>query len=210
MRTVRRERQRQARKERRARVEKLAEAMTAPEAPLVWGAGWRGRVTGAAMAVVFVVLDYPPGRASLAHPQPGPLAQALWAWVVFAVPCCWFALWRITADRDGVYIRRMWSTRFLPWSRINHVEMRPDAQLGFIGPGTEPKVAGLFAPPWLIRATGRFGTGAQAADTLTAMAQHSHLRPTAQAGQALTAGGVARWAALLAPVLFLAGGFLHY
>jgi len=209
MRTARAERRRQARQERRARVETLAEVMTAPEAPLVWGAGWRGKATAAALAVMLVLIDYRPYGASLAHPQWGPLLRALWGWLVIAVPCCWLTLWRITADRDGVYIRRMWATRFLPWARINHVEMRPDAQLGFIGPVKEPKVAGLFAPPWLSRVTSRFDTGTQAADTLTAMAQHSHLRPTTQARQALTTGGIARWAVLLAPVLFIAAGFLH-
>ncbi|MGW3494141.1 hypothetical protein [Streptomyces sp. NPDC001020] len=207
--TIRAQRRRQARQERRARVERLAETMTAPEAPLVWGAGWRGKATGAALAVVLVALDYAPAGASLAHPQPGLLLRALWAWLVLAFPCCWLALWRITADRDGVYIRRMWATRFLPWSRIGHVEMRRDGQLGFIGPAAEPKVAGLFAPPWLSRLTGRVGTGAQAADTLTAMALHSHLRPTAQADRVLTVGGIVRWVILVAPVLYLAAGFLH-
>ncbi len=183
--------------------------MAAPEVPLVWGAGWGGRATAAAWCVVFVVLADQPSGAGLAHPQPGHLISALWSSLVVGWLCSWLALWRITADRDGVYIRRLWSTRFLPWSTISRVEMRHDGQLEFFGPEKEP-MAGLFAPPWLSRVVRRSGRGGQAAaDTLTAIARHSHLRPTAQAERALIGSELVRWAVALAGGLYIAAEFLH-
>ncbi|PZH21038.1 hypothetical protein C1I97_00520 [Streptomyces sp. NTH33] len=186
--------------------------MVAPEVPLVWGAGWGARATAAVWCVVFVVLADLPAGASLAHPQPGPLISALWSSLIVGWLCSWLALWRITADRDGVYIRRLWSTRFLSWSTISRVEMRHDGQLEFFGPerpGKEPMV-GLFSPPWLSRVVRRSGRrGLAAADTLTAMARHSHLRPTAQAERALIGSGLARWAVALAAGLYVAAAFLH-
>lgn len=114
-------------------------------------------------------------------------------------------MWRITADRSGVYLRRMWSTRFIAWSVIGRVEIRRDGLLEFIGPQRAP-VAGLFMPPWLARLLRRPGTGGLTADTLTAMARHSHLRPAAQDPR--PAGGLAfvRWAVPSAVILYLGDG----
>ncbi|WP_073951504.1 PH domain-containing protein [Streptomyces kebangsaanensis] len=208
MRTDLAERRRQARRERRARVERLAGTMAAPEVPLVWGAGWGARVTAAVWCVVVVVVADHPAEAGLAHPRPGPLVSSLVAgWI-----CSWLALWRITADRDGVYIRRLWSTRFLPWSTISRVEMRHDGQLEFFGPGKPGKepMAGLFSPPWLSRVLRRSdGRGQAAADTLTAMVRHGRLRPTVQAERALIGSGLVRWAVVLAAGLYGAAAFLH-
>ncbi|MFB7324089.1 PH domain-containing protein [Streptomyces sp. NPDC056190] len=208
MRAGRGERARQTRKERRDRVEELAGVMTAPEAPLVWRAGWRGRATGAVICAVFVALTEHPAEASLAHPQPGALLYALWTSLVVGFPCCWFALWRVTADRDGVYIRRLWSTRLLPWSTITRVEMRRDGQLEFFGRTPEP-MAGLFAPPWMSRVA-RSDRGSRAADTLSAMALHGDLRPTARVERGLTGTGLAPWIILLGVALYLAVEFLPH
>ncbi|MFI9603015.1 PH domain-containing protein [Streptomyces sp. NPDC052043] len=209
MRAGRAERRRQARKERRDRVEELAGVMTAPEAPLVWGAGWGGKVASAVVCAVFVLLAEHPDGGSLAHPRPGGLFFAVWSSLCMGWACCMLALWRVTADRDGVYIRRLWSTRLLPWSTITRVEMRHDGQLEFFGRHTPEPMAGLFAPPWLSRAV-RSDRGSRAADTLSAMALHSDLRPTARVERGAIGTGIARWAVLLAVVLYLAGELLHH
>ncbi|MEV5009701.1 PH domain-containing protein [Streptomyces sp. NPDC056159] len=209
MRAGRAERRRQARKERRDRVKELAGAMTAPEVPLVWRAGWGGRVTSAVVCVVFVLLSEHEGGGSMAHPRPVGLIFSVWPSLIVGWVCCWLALWRVTADRDGVYIRRLLSTRFLPWSRISRVEMRHDGQLEFFSQAPEP-MAGLFAPPWLSRVTRRPGTGGQAADMLTAMARHGDLRPTAQAERAQIGGGLVPWVFLVGVVLHLAVEFLPH
>ncbi|MEF9905833.1 hypothetical protein [Streptomyces sp. P9-A2] len=209
MRTDLAERRRQARRERRARVERLAGTMSAPEAPLVWGAGWGARGTAAVWCVMFVAVADHPAEAALAHPQPVASIFALWCSLVVGWICSWLALWRITADRDGVHIRRLWSTRFLSWSTISRVEMRHDGQLEFFGPEKEP-MAGLFSPPWLSRVLRRSGgRGQTAADMLSAMVRHSRLRPTAQAERALIGSGLVRWAVALAVGLYGAAAFLH-
>ncbi|MFF9125898.1 PH domain-containing protein [Streptomyces sp. NPDC014889] len=209
MRAGRAERRREARKERRDRVEELAGVMTAPQAPLVWRAGWRGKATAAILCAVFVLLADHQDVGSLAHPRPGGLISAVWSSLFVGWVCCWLALWRVTADRDGVYIRRLLSTRFLPWSRIGRVELRQDGQLEFFGQSPEP-MTGLFAPPWLSRVTRRPGTGGRAADTLTVMALHGDLRPTERAERAQIRGGLARWAVLLGVGVYLAVEFLPY
>ncbi len=197
------ERRRLVRRERRARRQELAAVLDAPQAPLTWRAGWRGKALGAVLCLVFVtLLEYPDG-ASLAHPRPSALVFALWTPLALAWFCCRLGVWRITADRDGVHVRRMWRTRFLAWSVIRHVELRHDGSLEFFGPSSPEPMAGSFAPAWLVRRTGR-GTGADAADLLTVMAEHPHLRP---AEQAPPVPGFARWAVPLAVALFLIGQF---
>ncbi len=168
--------------------------------PLVWRAGWPGWIAAAGAGMLFVAfVDRPPG-ASLAHPQPGALLFAVWTSVVAAWLCCRLCLWRITADRDGVYIRRLWTVKYLPWSVIGRVELRNDGLLEFFGPGVEP-MAGLFMPPWGSRLSGHRGTGVRAADMLTVLALHAELRPRAQADRTLTGVAFARWALPLAVVL---------
>ncbi|MBQ0826418.1 PH domain-containing protein [Streptomyces tagetis] len=196
------ERARLARRERRARRAELAAVLEAPAAPLTWRAGWRGKALGAVLCLGFVTLSAYPEGASLAEPRPSALVFALWTPFALAWFSCRVGIWRITADRDGVHLRRMWRTRLLSWSEIRHVELRHDGSLEFFGPDTPEPMAGLFAPPWLARRTG--GTGAEAADLITVMAEHPRLRP---AGQSRPVPGFARWVLLLAAVIFVIGQF---
>lgn len=197
------ERRKQARREQRERVEELAAEMRAPEEPLVWRAGRQGRLVGLVWCLSFVALTDRPDGARLAHPDPGALFFAVWTSLVAAWIACRFSMWRITADRSGVYLRRMWSTRFIAWSVIGRVEIRRDGLLEFIGPQQAP-MSGLFMPPWLARLLLRPGTGGLTADTLTAMARHSHLRPIAQAPHQAGGSAFVRWAIPLAIILYSA------
>ncbi|MFH9981174.1 hypothetical protein ACH4ND_18350 [Streptomyces sp. NPDC017179] len=209
MRAVRAERRRQARKQRRERVEELAGAMTAPQAPLVWRAGWRGKAAAAVVCALFVTLAEHPAGAGLAHPRPGDLLFAVWSSLFMGWVICVLALWRVTADQDGVYIRRLWSARLLPWSTITRVEMRHDGQLEFFGRHTPEPLAGLFAPPWMGRVA-RSGRGSRAADTLSAMALHDDLRPAVRVERRPARTGFAPWIVLLGVVLYLAVEFLPH
>jgi hypothetical protein len=196
------------RRGRRLRRDELAAVLKPPSAPLVWRARWPGRLTAIGSCVLFVTcVDRPPG-GSLADPEPGPLFFAVWTSLVAAWLCCRLYLWRITADRDGVYIRRMWRVKYVSWSVIRRVELRHDGLLEFFGPGVEP-MAGLFIPPWASRPGCRASTGAVAADTLTVMAQHARLRPLAQADRTMPGTAYARWALPLAAVLFAMADYLH-
>ncbi|MET9772710.1 PH domain-containing protein [Streptomyces sp. NPDC006367] len=203
MTTSRSERRRRAGRERRARQERLAARAVAPDRPLVWRAGRGGRIAGAACYLLFALYMAHPGPAT-----PGALFFAAWSSLVAAWVCCRLALWRVTADRDGVYVRRMWSTRFLRWSVISRVDLRHDGVLEFTGPES-PLLTGMFAPPWLSRLTGRSeSAGEAAADTLTVMAAHEHLRPTAKSPSP-TRTGFALWAVPLGLTLLLTTALGH-
>lgn len=109
-----------------------------------------GRLASLVWCLSFVAMTDRPDGASLAHPEPGDLFFAAWTSLVAAWIMCRFSMWRITADRSGVYVRRMWSTRFIAWSVIGRVVLRRDGLLEFLGPQESP-MAGLFLPPWLAR-----------------------------------------------------------
>ncbi|MFI1014774.1 hypothetical protein [Streptomyces sp. NPDC020965] len=204
----RQQRHRAERREQRVRVERLAATLSAPSAPVVRGATWRGRTAAIAAAMLFVVTVERPAGASVLHPRPGDLFLAVWMSLFVAWLLCRLALWRVIADREGVYLRRLWSVKLLPWQLISRVELRRDGQLDFIGGGPD-LAGGFFAPPWLTRITRRTGTGNAAADTLTAMARHSHLRPTAQVDRRGRGQGYVRWVIPLAVVLYAATELLR-
>ncbi|MET9803562.1 PH domain-containing protein [Streptomyces sp. NPDC006368] len=204
----RRSAQRRERQERRLRIEELAAGMEAPSGPLVWRAGWIGGVTAAGWCVVFVAFVDRPAGGFLADPQPGPLFFAVWTSVVAAWVCCRLGMWRITADLDGVHIRRFWAVRYVPWSVIDRVELRRDGFLEFLGPGPVP-MAGFFLPLWASRPLRRSSVGTQAADALTALSRRPDLRPKGQAGRAVTGGAFAWWTLPLAVALFAAAELLH-
>lgn len=143
-----------------------------------------------------------------ADPQPGAVFFAVWTSLVAGWLCCRLGLWRLTADRDGVHIRRMWTVTFLPWSRIERVELRRDGSLEFVGPTRAP-LAGLFPPSWADGPTRRRGAGSRAAQALTRMARSADTRPTARAGRAATGSAFAFRAVPLAIALCLAAEYLH-
>ncbi|MFI2431462.1 hypothetical protein [Streptomyces sp. NPDC018693] len=194
-----RERRRQVRREQRARVEELAGTMTAPAEPLRWRAGWGGRIAGVLWCALFIWATEP----SEAPKGAVALLFASWTSLVAGFVFCRLAMWRVTADRDGVFLRRFFSSVFLSWSVISRVELRKDGMLEFFGPGSarEP-MGGFFQPPWLARITRLPGVGGQVADTLTAMAGHEHLRPTAQADPPAAGRAFIWWAVPLATVLY--------
>ncbi|MFF8382929.1 hypothetical protein [Streptomyces kanasensis] len=138
-----------------------------------------------------------PVGAGLARPEAGAFLFAVWTSLVLAWVVCRLALWRVTADRDGIHVRRMWSTRFLAWPVVGRVELRHDGLLEFFGPRGST-LAGTFAPPWLSRLTRRDCAGRQAADLLTAMSLHPHLRPAGQVSRRSARAGFVRWAVPLA------------
>ena len=183
--------------------------MTAgPPEPYVWRAGWPARVAAAGSCLLFVVLAERPHGGTLADPRPGAVFFAAWTSLVAGWLCCRVGLWRITADRDGVHIRRMWAVTFLPWSRIGRAELRRDGLLEFVG-ATEIPLAGLFAPSWADRLARRRGAGVRAAQVLTEMARSPDLRPQVRAGRAATGSAFAPRALPLAVAVFAAAECIH-
>ncbi|WP_206745201.1 PH domain-containing protein [Streptomyces sp. CB03234] len=204
----RRSARRRQRQDRRLRIADVAAGMRAPSEPLVWRAGGPGRVAAVGWCVLFVAFADRPAGGVLADPQPGTLFFAAWTSVVAAWVCCRLGMWRVTADRDGVHIRRFWAVRFLPWSVIGRVELRRDGFLEFVGPDTET-MAGSFLPLWASRRFRRSSSGIQAADTLTVLSCHADLRPRAHAGRAVKGAAFADWALPLGVVLFAATEVVH-
>ncbi|MBW5480361.1 hypothetical protein [Streptomyces bambusae] len=201
-------RRREMRLAQRDRVQALAATVEPPTEPLVWRSGTTARIAAVLWCVTFAALTVPPVGGSLAAPDIGGLVFAVWTSLVAGWAACRVALWRVTADRDGVRVRRLWSTTFLSWSVISHVEARRDGLLEFVGPPGEP-MGGLFRPPWLSRRLGLPDTLGEVADTLTAMALHPRLRAPAEADRALSGTPFARWAIPLGLLLCLARDLVH-
>lgn len=174
----------------------------------VWRAGWLGRVAAAGWCVLFVEFVERPSGGALADPQPGAVFFAVWTSLVAGWLCCRVGLWRLTADRDGVHIRRMWTVTFLPWSKIERVDLRRDGLLEFVGTTRAPS-AGLFPPPWAGRLARRRGAGARAAQVLTEMARRVDARPQVRAGRATVGSAFASRVVPLAAVLFIAAEYVH-
>ncbi|MFJ3921751.1 hypothetical protein [Streptomyces sp. NPDC090022] len=200
---------REMRPAQRERVQVLAAAMGRPMEPLVWRSGSTARITAALWCVMFVVSTVPPAGGSLSDPSAGGLVVAVWTSLLAGWAACRLALWRVTADGDGVRFNRMWSTSFTPWRAISHVEARRDGLLEMVGPAGEP-MGGLFRPPWLSRLLGRPDDVGEAADTLTALALHPRLRPSDRARRALTDAPYARWAVPLGILLCIARDLVHH
>lgn len=176
--------------------------------PQVWRAGWPARVAAAVSCLLFLAFVERPAGGTLADLRPGAVFFAAWTSLVAGWLCCRVGLWRVTADRDGVHIRRMWTVTFLPWSRIRRVELRRDGLLEFVG-ATETPLAGLFLPSWADGLTGRRGAGSRAAQRLTEMARNADLRPRARAGRAATGSAFVSRALPLAIALFAVAEWTH-
>ncbi len=176
--------------------------------PQVWRAGWPARVAAAGSCLLFLEFVERPAGGTLAGPRSGAVFFAAWTSLVAGWLCCRVGLWRLTADRDGVHIRRMWTVTFLPWSEIGRVELRRDGLLEFVG-AMEVPLAGLFLPSWADRLMGRRGAGGRAAQRLTGMARNADLRPQARAGRAATGSAFASRALPLAVALFAAAEWIH-
>jgi hypothetical protein len=188
-----RERRRAARRARRERLADMAARMSAPSAPLSWGPGWAGRCMAAAWFVLAVTFGPRPYQEGLVEPSPGDWLFLAWAALVWSWIFCRLALWRITADRSGVWVRRFWSVKHIPWDVIRRVDLRHDGTLELVGRHPE-LMAGTFAPLWSRRALRLSGSGEAVADTLTLMAQDSRLRPEADVELALRGRPYALWA----------------
>lgn len=179
-----------------------------PAEPHVWRAGRLARAAAAGTCLLFLAFVERPSGGTLADPRPGAVFFAAWTSLVAGWLCCRVGLWRLTADRDGVHIRRMWTVTFLPWSKIGRVELRRDGLLEFSG-ATEIPLAGLFLPSWADRLMGRRGTGARAAQVLTEMARSADLRPQTRAGRAATGSAFAPRALPLAVALYAAAEWIN-
>ncbi|MFD8940284.1 hypothetical protein ACFV0R_34385 [Streptomyces sp. NPDC059578] len=107
-----------------------------------------------------------------------------WQWIFLLLGVPWLvhsvstALnWRVTADRDGVWVCGPWRVRHVPWTEVTDVHQRADALTVELKGGSEIELS----PVGLGTLRGRRGgtsAARRAADSLRALLDHPELRPT--------------------------------
>lgn len=170
--------QARGRKHPRRPVEEIAAGLTPSAEPRVWRAHGFSRGLGAGLLVV-------QGGGVWAALEDGPS----WHWLMLAVTLPWLVTsvatattWRITADRDGLWVLTAWRVRRVPWEAVLSVTHRDDG----IDIGRAEDDAVRVSPTgwaWLERRLGREPGAQRVADELRALLLRPDLRP---AGEALT------------------------
>lgn len=206
LRAARRNARRQRRRIREQRLTVPAQESLRPEAPPRWHAGWGGRVLAVLWGVQFLWFVVRPVIETKAENTPGDRISLLWTSLVATWVACRVGMWRVSAGRSGVWIRRFWTVTFLPWQQISRVDMRRDGLLDFFDGHKQP-MAGLYGPAWLNRVLGRPDAGQRTADILTVMARHPHLRPGTDPDRRLRGRPFAVWSPLPLSVIALASLF---
>ncbi|MGW1148628.1 hypothetical protein ACWD6I_27160 [Streptomyces sp. NPDC002454] len=150
----------------------IARTMTPGARPLSWSADRDSRLVGG-----FLLLVQGGGMWALLDDG------FSWQWLLLLLGVPWLvhsvstALnWRVTADRDGVWVCGPWRARHLPWDGIATVRHRGDALT--LGRHGQDDVE-LSPVGFRHRES---SSAARAADTLRALVDHPHLRPTEAAG----------------------------
>lgn len=205
-RAARREDRRERHRIREQRLAVLAQESLPPDAPPSWHAGWGGRVLAVLWWVQFLWFVVRPVIGTKTENTPGDWIFLFWASLVATWVACRMGMWRVSAGRSGVWIRRFWTVTFLPWQQISRVDMRRDGLLEFFDGHKQP-MAGLYGPAWLNRVLGRPDAGQRAADILTIMSRHPHLRPGTDPDRRLRGTPFAVWSPLTLGVIALASLF---
>ncbi|MGX2992735.1 hypothetical protein JNUCC64_00330 [Streptomyces sp. JNUCC 64] len=135
-----------------------------------------------------------------------------WQWLILLVGVPWLvhsvstALnWRITADRDGVWICGAWRVRHVRWEDVAAVRHRADGVVITLQDGDDIELAPVGIGVDRLRERGAGSSATRAAETLRALLDHPGLRPAEAAGpgeQGMPLGPVvvalaALWAAVV-------------
>ncbi|MGW3476631.1 hypothetical protein ACWDMR_14525 [Streptomyces althioticus] len=164
------------RKHPRRPVEEVAAGLTPSAEPRVWRAHGFSRAVGLGLLVV-------QGGGVWAALEDGPS----WHWLLLAVTLPWLVTsvatattWRITADRDGLWVTTAWRVRRVPWEAVLSVSLRDDGIL--IGRADDDAVR--VSPTgwaWLERRLGREPGAQRVVDELRALLLRPDLRPAGEA-----------------------------
>jgi hypothetical protein len=201
-RAARRDARRQRHRIREQRLTVLAQETAPPAAPPSWRAGRGGRVLAILWCGQFLWFVVRPVVEEKADSTPGDWIFLGWATLVATWMACRLGMWRVTAGRSGVWIRRFRTVTFLPWQQVSRVDMRRDGLLEFFDGHAQP-TAGLYGPAWLNRILGRPAAGQGAADILTIMARHPRLRPGTDPDRRLRGTPFAVWSPLALGIVAL-------
>ncbi len=164
------------RKHPRRPVEENAAGLTPSVEPRRWRAHGFSRALGLGLLVV-------QGGGVWAALEDGPS----WHWLMLAVALPWLVTsvatattWRITADRDGLWVMTAWRVRRVPWDVMLSVTHREDG----IDIGRTEDDAVRVSPTgwaWLERRLGREPGAERVADELRALLMRPDLRPRDEA-----------------------------
>lgn len=203
-RTAHRDNRRRRHLIREQRLDALARETAPPPTPPSWRAGRGGRVLAVLWGAQFLWFVVRPAAEEEARATPGDWIFLFWASLVATWVGCRLGMWRVTAGRSGVWIRRFRTVVFLPWQEISRVDMRRDGLLEFFDGHRQP-MAGLYGPAWLNRILRRPDAGQRTADLLTVMARHPRLRPGTDPDRRLRSRPFAVWSPLTMCVIAMAG-----
>lgn len=157
-------------------VDQVAAGMTRTEGPRVWNAHGFSRAVGLLLLLV-------EGGGIWAMLDEG----SWWTWLFLILGLPWLVTavataltWRITADREGLWVAGAWRVRRVPWDVITSVRHSEDGIRVRVARGDSVDLSPTgFA--WLERRLGREPVADRAADELRALLLHPELRPPAEA-----------------------------
>ncbi|MDK1472445.1 hypothetical protein QNO07_03230 [Streptomyces sp. 549] len=156
--------------------EEIAAGMTPTAAPRVWTAHGFSRAVGSGLLLVqgggiWAALEGGPSWGGLL------LAVGL-PWLVTAVATA--LAWRITADRDGLWVTGAWRVRRIPWNVIMSVQHSDDG-IRVARTKDSPVELSPTGWAWLERRLGRDPHAVRAAGELQALLLRPELRPLEEA-----------------------------
>ncbi|MFJ8841854.1 hypothetical protein ACIRFF_02995 [Streptomyces cyaneofuscatus] len=168
---------RRERKTERRPVEEIAAAMTPGPGLRVWKAHGFSRAVGLVLLVV-------QGGGIWAMLDDGPS----WSWLWLPVALSWLIstvattlTWRITADRDGLWVTGAWRVRRVEWDAITAVRHHEDGIRIGTGKGHDNVDLAPTGWAWLERRLGHEPYAVRAADEVWALHLDPELRPAEEA-----------------------------
>ncbi|MFI7239257.1 hypothetical protein [Streptomyces cyaneofuscatus] len=168
---------RRERKSERPSVEEIAAAMTPGPGLRVWRAHGFSRAVGLSLLAV-------QGGGIWAMVGDGPS----WSWLWLPVALSWMIstvattlTWRITADRDGLWVTGAWRVRRVEWDAITAVRHHEDGIRIGMGKGHSGVDLAPTGWAWLERRLGREPYAVRAADEVRALQLDPELRPAEEA-----------------------------
>ncbi|GAB2892832.1 hypothetical protein [Streptomyces mayteni] len=139
--------------------------------PLSWSAGAVSR--GVGFFLLFAQLGM---VATVFSGGPGLSWVLLLGLPVFVGSCATALNWRITADRQGLWVTGAWRVRHIPWERLTAVRHEGD-DIRF-GIGRAPSIALSFTgAAWLERRLGHLPRAVHAVEEIRALHRRPELRP---------------------------------
>lgn len=162
---------------RRRPVAAIAAEMLPSAAPLTWSADGASRGLG-----LFLLLMQ--GGGAWAVLSDGLSWKSLLAVLVLPMLISSIATalnWRLTADRDGVWVAGPWRVRHIPWNSVTGARHSSDTIVISVSGDKDVRLTsvGFF---WLQNKLGRTSAALKAAEEVQALLHHPELRPDQVAG----------------------------